>query len=184
MCCVYLNGPYEKKILLKTKTHADIFVWRKSQCLRRKICLISPMWHTNCIFHKIQFRLECYTVVTYQAPFRLAVYKNPAVYPSDAKFMCTACKILDFSFPNTSDIGNAKNNIYIYILVSIENKIVIVVHNHTICDNNGNMSCIRSHSILESKCCPSSISNGVCSICSPFGIPRSNTYTWVVTRII
>ena len=46
------------------------------------------MWHTkNAFFRKMQFWSHCYTVVSYQALFRLSVYKISAVYLSGAK-MC------------------------------------------------------------------------------------------------
>ena len=44
------------------------------------------MWHTkNAFFCETQFWSHCYTVVSYQALFRLSVYKIPAVYLSGAK---------------------------------------------------------------------------------------------------
>ena len=44
--------------------------------------------YKKCIFREIQFRSHCYTVVSYQALFRLSVYKIPAVYLSGAKNVC------------------------------------------------------------------------------------------------
>ena len=70
-----------------------------------KDCLTRPMWHTKkCIFREMQFWSHCYTVVSYQALFRLSVYKIPAVYLSGAKNVCF-CTIRDFGSPT---IYNAK----------------------------------------------------------------------------
>ena len=46
----------------------------------------------------MQFWSHCYTVVSYQALFRLSVYKIPAVYLSGAKNVCF-CTIRDFGSP-------------------------------------------------------------------------------------
>ena len=57
------------------------------------------MWHTKRhFFRKMQFWSHCYTVVSYQALFRLTVYKIPAVYLSGAKNVCF-CTIRDFGSP-------------------------------------------------------------------------------------
>ena len=57
------------------------------------------MWHTkNAFFREMQFWSHCYTVVSYQALYRLSVYKIPAVYLSGAK-MCVFCTIRDFGSP-------------------------------------------------------------------------------------
>ena len=54
------------------------------------------MWHTKiAFFGKMQFWSHCYTVVSYQALFRLSVYKIPAIYLSGAKNVCF-CTIGDF----------------------------------------------------------------------------------------
>ena len=46
------------------------------------------MWQTkNAFFSEMQFWSHCYTVVSYQALFRLSLYKILAVYLSGAK-MC------------------------------------------------------------------------------------------------
>ena len=42
----------------------------------------------NAFFREMQFWSHCYTVVSYQALFRLSVYKSPAVYLSGAIKMC------------------------------------------------------------------------------------------------
>ena len=41
--------------------------------------------YKKCIFREMQFWSHCYTVVSYQALFRLSVYKIPAVYLLGAK---------------------------------------------------------------------------------------------------
>ena len=47
------------------------------------------MWHTkNAFCREMQFWSHCYTVVSYQALFRLSLYKIPAVYLSGAKNVC------------------------------------------------------------------------------------------------
>ena len=57
------------------------------------------MWHTNnAFFREMQFWSHCYTVVSYQALFRLSVYKITAVYLSGAKNVCF-CTIRDFGSP-------------------------------------------------------------------------------------
>ena len=64
-----------------------------------KDCLTWPMWHTkNAFFRKVQFWSHCYTVVLYQALFKLSLYKIPAVYLSGAKNVCF-CTIRDFGSP-------------------------------------------------------------------------------------
>ena len=57
------------------------------------------MRHTqNAFFREMQFWSHCYTVVSYQALFRLSVYKIPAVYLWGAKNVCF-CTIRDFGSP-------------------------------------------------------------------------------------
>ena len=57
--------------------------------------------YKKCIFYEMQFWSHCYTVVSYQALFRLSVYKIPAVYHSGAKNVCF-CTIRDFGSPTNS----------------------------------------------------------------------------------
>ena len=52
----------------------------------------------NAFFRGMQFWSHCYTVVSYQALFRLTVYKIPTVYLSGAKNVCF-CTIRDYGFP-------------------------------------------------------------------------------------
>ena len=87
-----------------------------------KDCLTQPMWHTkNAFFREMQFWSHCYTVVSYQALFRLSVYKIPAVYLSGAKNVCF-CTIRDFGSPtNTHRIISVEDssrgqNIMVYII--------------------------------------------------------------------
>ena len=54
--------------------------------------------YKNAFFREMQFWSHCYTVVSYQALFRLSVYKIPAVYLSGAKNVCF-CTIRDFGSP-------------------------------------------------------------------------------------
>ena len=57
------------------------------------------MWHTkNAFFREMQFWSHCYTVISYQALFRLPVYKISAVYLSGAKIVCF-CTIRDIGSP-------------------------------------------------------------------------------------
>ena len=57
--------------------------------------------YKNAFFREMQFWSRCYTVVSYQALFRLSVYKIPAVYLSGAKNVCF-CTIRDFGSPTIS----------------------------------------------------------------------------------
>ena len=54
--------------------------------------------YKDAIFREMQFWAHYYTVVSYQAKFRLSVYKIPAVYLSGAKNVCF-CTIRDFVSP-------------------------------------------------------------------------------------
>ena len=68
------------------------------------------MWHTkNAFFREMQFWSHCYTVVSYQALFRLSVYKIPAVYLSGAKNVCF-CTIRDFGSPTIIIINDILKN--------------------------------------------------------------------------
>ena len=62
--------------------------------------------YKNAFFREMQFWSHCYTVVSYQALFRLSVYKIPAVYLSGAKNVCF-CTIRDFGSP--TNISLAEN---------------------------------------------------------------------------
>ena len=65
------------------------------------------MAYKNAFFREMQFWSHCYTVVSYQALFRLSVYKIPATYLSGAKNVCF-CTIRDFGSP-TKSYGCVKN---------------------------------------------------------------------------
>ena len=56
--------------------------------------------YKNAFFREMQFWLHCYTVVLYQALFRLSVYTIPAVNLSGAKNV-RFCTIRDFGSPTT-----------------------------------------------------------------------------------
>ena len=77
-------------VLLKTKsTLFSLFIRESSQflCYERLLNMTYVAYKKKAFFREIQFWSHCYTVVLYQALFRLSVYKIPAVYLSGAK-MC------------------------------------------------------------------------------------------------
>ena len=54
------------------------------------------MWHTkNAFFREMHFWSHCYTVVSYQALFRLSVFQKLAVHLLGAENVCF-CTIRDF----------------------------------------------------------------------------------------
>ena len=72
-------------VLLKTKsTLFNLLIRETSQFLCYERLLNIQKIH---FFRKMQFWSHCYTVVSYQALFRLSVHKIPAVYLSGAR-MC------------------------------------------------------------------------------------------------
>ena len=74
--------------LLKTKnTLFNLLKRETSQFLCYERLLVA---YKNAFFREMQFSSHCYTVVSYQALFRLSVYKIPAVYLSGAKNACFA----------------------------------------------------------------------------------------------
>ena len=87
-------------ILLKTKsTLFNLLIWETSQFLRYESFLnMTYVAYKNAFFHEMQFWSHCYPVVSYQALFRLSVYKIQAVYLSGAKNVCF-CTIGDFGSP-------------------------------------------------------------------------------------
>ena len=87
-------------VLLKTKnTFFNLLIWETSQFLcYERLLNMTYVAYKNAFFHEMQFWSHCYTVVLYQAVFRLSVYKIPAVYLSGAKNVCF-CKIGDFGSP-------------------------------------------------------------------------------------
>ena len=76
--------------------------------------------YKNAFFRKMQFWSHCYTVVSYQALFRLSVYKIPAIYLSGAKNVCF-CTIRDFGSPTIQLDRRLGHNIRQLILFSMAN---------------------------------------------------------------
>ena len=87
-------------VLLKTKSKLfELLIRDTSQFLcYERLLNMTYVAYKKCIFREMQFWSRCYTVVSYQALFRLSVYKIPAVYLSGAKNMCF-CTIRDFGSP-------------------------------------------------------------------------------------
>ena len=94
-------------VLLKTKsTLFNLLIRETSQFLCYESSLnMTYVAYKNAFFRKMQFWSHCYTVVSYQALFRLSVYKIPAVYLSVAKNVCF-CTIHDFDSPTNCMLGN------------------------------------------------------------------------------
>ena len=97
-------------VLLKTKsTLFNLLIRKTSKFYAMNDCLTWPMWHAkNAFFREMQFWSHCYTVVSYQALFRLSVYNIPAVYLSGAKKVCF-CTIRDFGSPTMNMRDNVHN---------------------------------------------------------------------------
>ena len=82
------------------------------------------MWHTkNAFFPEMQFWSHCYTVVSYQALFRLSVYKIPAVYLSGAKNVCfaryaTLVPLLIVKMQNRCSLEDSPYMFYLYKLIA------------------------------------------------------------------
>ena len=76
--------------LLKVKsTLFNLFIRETSRFLCYEWLLnMTYVAYKNAFFREMQFWSHCYTVVSYQALFRLSVYKIPAVYLSGAKIVC------------------------------------------------------------------------------------------------
>ena len=84
-------------IILKTKSKLfKLLIGTRSQflCIERLLNM-TYVAYKNEFSREMQFLSHCYTVVSYQALFRLSVYKIPAVYLSGAKNVCF-CTICDF----------------------------------------------------------------------------------------
>ena len=94
-------------VLLKTKsTRFNLLIRETSQFLcYETLPNMTYVTYKNAYFHEMQFWSHCYTVASYQALFRLSVYKIPAVYLSGAKNVCF-CTIRDFGSPTTSNYTN------------------------------------------------------------------------------
>ena len=87
-------------VLLKTKSMLfNLLIRETSQFLSyEKLLNMTYVAYKNAFFCEMQFWMLCYTVVSYQALFRLLVYKIPAVYLSGAKNVCFYT-IRDFGSP-------------------------------------------------------------------------------------
>ena len=87
-------------VLLKTKsTLFNLLIWETSQFLcYERLLNMTYVAYNNAFFHEMQFWSHCCTVVSYQALFRLSVYKIPAVYLSGAK------NLLGLQKSNTSKV--------------------------------------------------------------------------------
>ena len=82
---------------MKTKSTLFNLLIRKTSkflCYERLLNM-TYVAYKNAFFRETQFWSHCYTVVSYQALFRLLVYKIPAVYLSGAKNV-RFCTIRDF----------------------------------------------------------------------------------------
>ena len=87
-------------VLLKIKsTLFNLWIKETSQILcYARLLNMTYVAYKNAFFREMQFWSLCYTVVSYQALFRLSVYKISAVYLSGAKIVCF-CTIRDFGSP-------------------------------------------------------------------------------------
>ena len=77
-------------VLLKTISTLFSFLIRETShflCYERLLYMTYVAYKKNAFSREMQFWSHCYTVVSYQALFRLSGYKIPAVYLSGAK-MC------------------------------------------------------------------------------------------------
>ena len=100
ICCGYLNGPIKRDGSFEVQiTLFNLLIRETSQflCYERLLNMTYEAYK-SAFSRKMQFWSNCYTVVSYQAPFRLSVYKIPAVYLSGAKNVCF-CTIRDFGSP-------------------------------------------------------------------------------------
>ena len=89
-------------VLLKTKSTLFNLLIRETShflCYERLLNMTYVV-NKNAFFREVQFWSHCYTVVSYQALFKLSVYKIPAVYLSGAKNVCF-CTIRNFGSPTT-----------------------------------------------------------------------------------
>ena len=91
---------FNETVLLKTKsTLFVLLIMETSQFLcYERLLNKTYVAYKKCIFRELQFWSLCYTVVSYQALFRLSVYKILAIYLSGAKNVCF-CTIRDFGSP-------------------------------------------------------------------------------------
>ena len=94
-------------VLLKTKsTLYNLLIRETSQFLcYERLLTMTYVAYKNALFREMQFWSRCYTVASYQALFRLSIYKIPAVYLSGAKNVCF-CTIGDFGSPTIETNGD------------------------------------------------------------------------------
>ena len=98
-------------VILKTKSTLFNLLIRETLqflCYERLINM-TYVAYKNAFSRKMQFWSNCYTVVSYQAPFRLSVYKIQSVYLSGAKNVCF-CTIRDFGSPTIMKIHRLKRH--------------------------------------------------------------------------
>ena len=95
---------------MKTKsTLFNILIRETSQFLcYERLLNMTYVAYKNAFFREMQFWSHCYTVLSYQALFRLSVYIIPAVYLSGAKNVCF-CTIRDFGSPTKRYFENVNN---------------------------------------------------------------------------
>ena len=100
-------------ILLKTKYtlfNLDIRETSEFVCYERLLNL-TYVAYKDAFFREMQFWSHCYTVVSYQALFRLSVYKIPAVYLLGAKYLC-CCTIRDFGAPTITMFAEIHRKVF------------------------------------------------------------------------
>ena len=103
--------PLNETVLLKTKiTLFNLLIRETSQFLcYERLLNMTYVTYKNAFFREMQFWSHCYTVVSYQALFRLSVYKIQAVYLSGAKNVCFFT-IRDFGSPSIMQSLNIKDS--------------------------------------------------------------------------
>ena len=123
-------------VLLNTKSTLFNLLIRETsqfQCYERLLNM-TYVACKNAFFREMKFWAHCYTVVSYQAQFRLSVCKIPAVYLSGAKNVCF-CTIRDFGSP-TKYFPSFERWVHIFMLgLSIKQRahmlIYILIHANT-----------------------------------------------------
>ena len=110
-------GLLNETVLLKTKSTLFNLLIRETSyflCYERLLNM-TYVSYKNAFFFEMQFWSHCYTVVSYQALFRLSVYKIPAVYLSGAKKVCF-CTIRDFGNQGRKNANPCTRKVYSWIL--------------------------------------------------------------------
>ena len=103
-CQNLLDDPRTKNTLF------NLLIRETSQFLcYERLLNLTYVAYKNTFFRKMQFWSLCYTVVSYQALFRLSVYKIPAVYLLGAKNV-SFCKMRDFGSPTIPHGKVTKHN--------------------------------------------------------------------------